>query len=287
MHRRVSLRIRRAGFSLIEVLISLALTVLLLSAVYAAVGLHLRFQVAGRDQIARAQLMRSLIHKFDVDLGGVTFYLEEEQATTEETDTTTDSTTTDSTTTVDTSLTALSTESTPQPFGIVGTNELIHLCVSKPIKELTYDSLYSGSQLTGRTTELTTISWGISPVNPAFLIDPSEPAHDNKVASRLEKRPLTGLGRRVLDFYAFNSATDTLGEEHLLAPEITQMRFQYFDGVGWLDAWDSRSSGALPRAILVTYGFWQPPSAEDRLGDGTVFDVQHQFHVPMSIPIVE
>ena len=280
MERQSVVHDSRSGFSLIEVLIALALTVLLLSAVYAAVGLHLRYQVAGRDQIARAQLMRALIHKVEFDLGGIAFQLEEEEST-DDSDSTTSSATTS------TSLTALSTESTPQPFGLVGTSEIMHLCVSKPIRELTYDSLYSGSAVTGRTTELATVTWGIAPVNPDLLIDPTEPAHDNKVSSRLDRRPLTGLGRRTLDFYAFDAATDELDEVDLMAPEITQVKFQYFDGVGWADSWDSRTAGALPRAVLVTFGFWQPPGENDRLSDGTVYDVEHQFHIPMSIPIIE
>ena len=268
----------RLGFSLIEVLIALALTVLLLSAVYAAVGLHLRFQVAGRDQINRAQLMRAVIQKMETDLGGLAFVIEEETSTEEETTTTS---------TTDTSLTALSTEETPTPYGLVGTAELLHLCVNKPIRELTYDSLYLGEVVSGRTTELTTISWGTGPVDPLLLIDPTEPIHNNSVSSSLDRRPQTGLARRFLDFYAFDAATDELTETDLIAPEITEVQFQYFDGSTWADTWDSRANGVLPRAIKVTFGFWQPAPEGSRTQDGTVFPVEHLFYVPMSIPIVE
>ncbi|MEM9702461.1 MAG: hypothetical protein AAF907_08460 [Planctomycetota bacterium] len=34
-----------------------------------------------------------------------------------------------------------------------------------------------------------------------------------------------------------------------IAPEVTNLRFRYFDGVEWTDSWDSEASGALPRAI--------------------------------------
>ncbi|MEW4487721.1 prepilin-type N-terminal cleavage/methylation domain-containing protein [Thalassoglobus sp. JC818] len=277
----------RAGFSLIEVLIALALTVLLLSAVYSAVGLHLRFQVAGRDQIHRAQLIRALVRKFDSDISALAFTIEEEETASTDTDA---STSEESTT--DTTLDSLSSESIPLPFGLVGTSEYVHLCVSKPIRELTYESLATGVTETGRTTDLATVTWGTGPIDPAFLIDPTQPAHRNEANDALERRPLTGLGRRVLDFYAFDSATDTLTEYDILAPEITEVQFSYFDGIAWVDSWDSRTLGSLPRAILVTYGLWQTPTTSSSSGrssqaEGSVFPVEHLFHIPMSIPILE
>ncbi len=37
-----------------------------------------------------------------------------------------------------------------------------------------------------------------------------------------------------------------------LAPEVAAVEFRYYDGSGWLDAWDSSSMGALPRAVEIT-----------------------------------
>nr|MBT5019753.1 prepilin-type N-terminal cleavage/methylation domain-containing protein [Planctomicrobium sp.] len=67
------------GFSLIEVLIALSLTVLLLSAVYAAVGLHLRFQTVGRAEVKKNQLLRALIRKMDEDFGSIVLFVDQSE----------------------------------------------------------------------------------------------------------------------------------------------------------------------------------------------------------------
>lgn len=38
----------------------------------------------------------------------------------------------------------------------------------------------------------------------------------------------------------------------ILAPEVTELTFRYFDGMAWVAAWDSVALNALPRAIEVT-----------------------------------
>lgn len=38
----------------------------------------------------------------------------------------------------------------------------------------------------------------------------------------------------------------------VLAPEVTNLQFRYFDGVDWLDEWDSGVSQRLPIAVEIT-----------------------------------
>lgn len=282
----------RNAFSLIEVLIALALTVLLLSAVYAAVGLHLRFQTAGRSQISRAQLLRALIRKIDEDFSSVTFLPEEEveedtESSVENVEPIEDL--------GDTALTVggLESEGAPITFGIVGTTEFMHLCVSRPLRDLSYDSLYADDSTSGRSNDLLTVTYGIGPVDLNRLMDPTRPKYDDPDPNAFANRPETAFARRSLDLYSFDAATDILLAEDVIAPEISEVAFEYFDGTAWLTSWDSRAIGALPRAVRVKFGFWSPGEKKDRRSSagftdsGTVSVVEHIFHVPLAVPLAE
>ncbi|WP_145198426.1 prepilin-type N-terminal cleavage/methylation domain-containing protein [Thalassoglobus polymorphus] len=282
----------RDGFSLVEVLIALALTVLLLSAVYSAVGLHLRFQTAGRDQVNKSQLMRALIRKMDEDFGSIVLYVE--QADEEEPDESSVENLEPLDDVSDTALTigGLESESAPITFGVVGTSEFVHLCVSRPLRDLSYDSIYTESPSSGRSNDLLTVTYGLAPVDVSMLIDPRKPKYDVRDDSMFDGRPETGFGRRSIDLYAFDSATDFLDSEHVLATEISEVQFSYFDGTAWLASWDSREIGGLPRAVKVTFGIWQQPAKTSQKGyqysgTGTVFNVEHVFHIPLAIPLME
>lgn len=281
----------RQAFSLIEVLIALSLTVLLLSAVYAAVGLHLRFQTAGRAEVKKNQLLRALIRKMDEDFGSIVLFVDQSE---EEDESSSVENTEDLDDVSDTALTVggLESEGTPITFGVVGTSEYVHLCVSRPLRELTYDSIYGDAATSGRSNDLLTITYGLAPVDVAQLFDPTRPKYDPRDPNAFINRPDTGFGRREIDLYAFDAATDVLAENNLLAPEITALSFSYFDGTAWLDSWDSRTLAALPRAVRVTFGFWSPSPKKEGIqsfgvDSGTIREVEHVFNIPVSIPIIE
>ena len=91
--------------------------------------------------------------------------------------------------------------------------------------------------------------------------------------------------------YALDAVSEVLGESDILAPEVVEIQFRYFDGISWIDTWDSQSSGFLPRAIEITMGFWIAPDLKNargaaRLDDGIVTYVPMRFALPMSSPAV-
>jgi prepilin-type N-terminal cleavage/methylation domain-containing protein len=61
--------------------------------------------------------------------------------------------------------------------------------------------------------------------------------------------------------------------EHI--PEVVRCRFAYFDGNAWGSRWDSRASGALPKAVRVDFSILSPSelrSMADGTQNGTVAD---------------
>ena len=64
------------------------------------------------------------------------------------------------------------------------------------------------------------------------------------------------------------------GTEGLLASDVTQISFEFYDGTEWITTWDTSATGTtgrhLPQAVRITY---------TRQGDAP--DTQHQFIVPI------
>ena len=62
-----------AGFSLVEVMLSLTLAILLLGAIYAAIGQSWRITASGREEITRSQVARAVIRIMTTDVRSVMF----------------------------------------------------------------------------------------------------------------------------------------------------------------------------------------------------------------------
>lgn len=344
-------REHRDGFTLLEVVIALGLTVLLLSAVYGALDLYWQYETAGRGEIAGVQLYRAVTRRVGADIGSIVMHVPQtetatasgQQAAAQGSSSTSSGAGTSSTSgtsgtasgagsagpssgagTSGTSGTAgtsgsastsgtspssgtaasgstasgtaqnavssslnfggIADSGTPPTFGLVGTAELMHLSISLPARDLAYTGFSSDAAASGRTSDLVVVTYGLAPIDSATL----RALQQHQTATR----PAAGFGRRVRDLYARDAAEETLDSPDLLAPEITEVQFRYFDGSNWMETWDSLAVGSLPRAIEVTLGFWNPPAphrrpGRKRLEGGTVTSVSHVFHVPVSEPAVE
>jgi type II secretory pathway pseudopilin PulG len=68
--------------------------------------------------------------------------------------------------------------------------------------------------------------------------------------------------RAVSAWGEMNGSTQSIyGGAKMLAPEVTSLEFQYFDGTGWVPEWNSDEMGGLPVAIEVLLTIAPPTSA--------------------------
>ncbi|RIK80882.1 MAG: hypothetical protein DCC68_10015 [Planctomycetota bacterium] len=73
-----------------------------------------------------------------------------------------------------------------------------------------------------------------------------------------------GLVRRAVDRavtqYAFNAGSTAALDDSaaVLAPEVTDIAFEYFDGSTWSDTWDMVEKGAPPVAVRITIAIAAP-----------------------------
>ena len=71
-----------------------------------------------------------------------------------------------------------------------------------------------------------------------------------------------------------------------LAPEIDLLLFRYFDGIEWMEEWDSEALGALPLAIEITIGFVPPPE-DDVLRAAAAGSIPDSYRFVVALPLAE
>ena len=278
----------RNGFTLIEVLLSLSLMVVLMLAIYTVFDLYLRVTVSGRDDVERAQIARAVMRKIELDLRSCIFQApsgEEEEAGTEGTEIVVEEINTQD---------ALSGNTT----GIVGDLDSIVIITSRPVRSMNYSSFLDGETVGSRTSDLRSVSY--------FLADPSATGlrgtvgklaiEQIQIQDEDSNSGVQGLARMEGDRLAMGLADEQADEDALaensriLATEINSLQFRYFDGIEWLDEWDSGEMGGRPQAVEIVIGFRPPTrSATSAAGAETVVSMDlHRYVVsfPLSEPAV-
>jgi Tfp pilus assembly protein PilV len=270
-------RCGRSGFTLVELVLATTIAMLLLGALYVAVDMQLRFAQNSRDLVEESTLARALLARIDSDVSQVVGLsdpgrfriasgadaLSDPNATSSSTTsaapTTPASTTgtasstssTSSTTSTSTSSSTSTTDSGTStnivlPLGVQGDSETLHLFVSRFPREL-YVNINSETQPV--VSDLRRISYWL----PGGQDSP------------------TGLARQEVPLVTSDDALQNLPpgidneSSFVIADEVRNLQFQYFDGTNWQDTWDSTVPGAdgvtpigSPCAIAVTIGVARP-----------------------------
>lgn len=257
--RRV--RSGRQGLSLVEVLIALALSGLLLTSVYSAISMYFHYSHSGQEEVEKNQLARALLLRIEQDLRSIV-YRPDDPATAETDDTGVADTTTDESST-DTTSTTTETQSVTDPSdafagsasGLFGDAQTIVLHVSRPRLDIVSAPQLNSQMVVSRTSDLKTVSYFVAGSGSGGLQAAAAGhfATQNPNGSGQSQ----GLARMEGDRLALQLAdksgnvTSLLGQTQMLAPEVSRIGFQYYDGSVWTTQWDSASFGGLPRAVEV------------------------------------
>lgn len=279
---------KRAGFTLLEVLVTVAVTLLLMTAVYSAIDLHWRYDTAGRLEMERGQIARAVLQRMAIDIRSVQFAEPEsggEEAELEE----------EAVELLDPDAAVLT-----NSIGVVGTTNRLMLHVSKPLpaRALRNAVLDEGDELF--QSDQLSVAW--------FLADFDGGELEALVAARVDAQPREGvfalladrttndgplgLARTEGDRFQLSQAQadgdmSLLADRaEFLAPEIEFLAFRYFDGVDWQEDWDSEALGALPLAIEITIGFVPPPE-DDVLRAGAADSIPDQYRFVVALPMAQ
>lgn len=291
--RRSAAGTLRRAFTLLEVLLAAGLSLVLLVAVLSAVTTYRDVSVAGRQRVEQSQLARAIFRKLELDIrstaplpaasdeegaaasAGDSAVAAPEEAT--------------EVTTVDT-VESIATQS----GGVFGDAATLIVHAIQPQRLST--TVSSGANFSGGAggfsalaeSELKSIAYflavpgsgGLPGIAGDLLAGSGQPV---PALARLEGQRLT------LAYAEATADIDTLaGMVSVLASEVVAIQFRYFDGLSWVEVWDSAAATRVPSAVEITLGFGDPNRPPSALGQGDeeIRDSRVYRHV-IALPIAE
>ena len=287
--------IAHSGFTLIEMLIALSLSLVLISAIYSAVSMHWKYEQVGRERIDRAQVSLAVLRLLTEDVGSVMFtpptnvsQEEEEAADASDLMSSTLPTGGSASTTTTPEDTATTTDSTQASLGIVGTADQLQLDISQPAREdfvPDESNDQSGTSLPA-TSDSVRVTWGM--ITPTTAL-PDDSGRRSLTVNPALARQLADRLRGVVEVEEDASNSVALSDASILAREVVSLQFRYYDGYSWVTEWDSVVKERLPRAIEITIGFikqdYKQPGSLNLPSQVTITPVKHIIQVPSSIPV--
>lgn len=269
-HRTSHRPTARSGFTLLELVLALGLTITLLSALYAAMELHWRFATQGQIEVERAQVARALLTRMSADIRSVSYSTEDiysppDSPGDDETD---DSSENESD--MDSGDDLASTEPafrfaepglafTGASSGVYGDGATLVLHISRPYRERNSSDAYASAL---SKSDLKSV---------AYIMAEGDGLLSQTAQSQLAgmDSPQQGLVRMDGDRFSLslddaqNDPLQGASQARVLAEEIEYISFAFHDGYEWLTEWDSTYEGRLPNAIGITLGFRSPEFVEN------------------------
>jgi type II secretory pathway pseudopilin PulG len=234
-----------AGFTIIELLVSLGLMVLLMAGLYSVMSIYTDLQLDSHEELTRAQVSRALLRQVTRDVQSVVFT---EQDTSDDEMTDDEDDTTDATEIVADPSSSLGIYTS----GIVGTATDLLLFVSRPDRNLDYVSAQEIVSTSDRSSDTMIVRY--------FVADTGMGGISADIAERNGGGAFSGaygLVRMSGDMYGLSTAfqegdeMSQMSAAEITAREVSSIAFQYFDGTVWQAEWDSTQLNMLPVAIEV------------------------------------
>jgi prepilin-type N-terminal cleavage/methylation domain-containing protein len=218
------------GFTLFEVLIAMALSTILVAAVYTALRLHLSRTQRGYADVEQTGVARGVLRKIGADLRTAIYHTPESASQ--------QPAGTDDEGSGGAAEQQQEAIVTSAEIGLWGETDWVLFDVGLPMRRLlTAESAATDVEsLTAMHLVLYALDEGSREQEPGLV---------RKEISR-EQAELVGFDMRSL----FDVAEST----ELLAVEVKQLAFRYYDGLDWQTSWDSTLMGGLPRAVEILIG---------------------------------
>jgi len=277
MKRHVRTR-RLSGFTIIEVLVALALSSLLMAALYSSMSVYWNTANESYDEIERNQIARALLRQMARDIKSCSFAEQDlMEGDPEESDTDT----------VDTD-TAMASYTN----GLFGTDKDLVLYISRPDPALGYVSAQELLAPSDRSSEAMIVRYFLAETGAGGL---SAMMAEEALAGQRSSDNVAGLAVMYGDLIGLSTAISQgdidmqLDASDMLAREVAMINFLYFDGVDELPEWDSTAQNAMPQAVIIelTLRTLQPESDTRDVEDipGFLPETQHRLVVPIPVAL--
>jgi hypothetical protein len=256
---------RRGGFTLLEVILALGLSVMVMALVGMALNTTLHLVDSGQTKTQRDQLARAIMGKIAGDVRATVRYEPFDSSGMMSVASTSKSGSSSSSqsggTTVKSSTSSSSSSSSSDSSSSDGSSS----STTQVVAGLTGDQ-YGLIVDIGRLPRIDEYTSGASDNNSSavlpsdvrtityFLAGDTAPA--SQVVSTTNVVDGSGLVRCEMDHamsqYASQQGQSTLTNATVIAPEVLALEFQYFDGAQWDLSWDTVANSGLPQAVKIS-----------------------------------
>ncbi len=303
------------GFTLLELLLALGMTVMLLGVLFTALDLHWRFSLSGQEEVTRSQIARAVFNRMSQDIRSAIYRAKPKVSSSS--DSTTSTTDADSTgqssgsqqsgnaqgnsgsgnsgqsqsggTSGTGAAGSSSTPTTPpqpmlltdaysgQALGVFGDSTSLVMHVVRP------DRLKRGQADAAASSFSSSDTKGVA----YFLGDGSGSLATMFGLTTGGSPGLTRVSADRLSLSLAGTNTDlalSASKSEVLAPEIESVSFSYFDGAEWLSEWDSEVEGRLPNAIGVSITFRAPSGSESSFISRSASAMSESFRIVVTLP---
>ena len=281
---------RRRGLTLLELMLALALTSVLLGLIGMAVDVHLRMLDSRQAEVERAQLARAILTRIANDLrsaiqpsstasdmasveslaGDAAGALEDSGADLGDLTQAASGLGLDDSTLSADSTDIADSDTLPLTPGLYGNQFEMQVDISRLPRVDEFQQLISSGtpgSIRDIPSDLKTVAYYVRQPGATNVPGTQTVGSDPNQG---------GLVRRVLDrqitLYASESGNVTSLDQFgdVIAPEVTDLEFSYFDGTQWTTEWDSEAMGGLPLAVRITLSL-MPETRADSTGLQSVF----------------
>lgn len=325
-NKRTPRPLSRGGFTLLEMLLTLAMSVVLMILISGAINFYARDMDTAEQEFRQAQLASALLQLIEDDLrmtlvtrpvstealadvlasaaaplGDLGLVSGGAAGSDDALPPGDPDTLTDDPSMLDTN-DDLTTGIVLQSPGLIGNETQLQIDISRlpRLEESVIDptlAVNATGELLDRPSDVKTISYFLQMPGNFGVRDAMQVlAETSENAAAASNTTMTGGGlvRRELDraistFALLSGGSSRLDQTgDLIAPEVTALGFEYYDGINWLPQYNTDEMGFLPLAIRVKLQLGSPgadtsqPSPTTATAEGRTFT--HVIRLPMSFP---
>lgn len=283
-------QIAASGFTLIELILALGLSVVLLALLASAMSLGMSQAMKSRKRVEQARLVDGVVALLRNDIHRAVIYNPQDTSSAMELAEASAAFDVDSLDEIssdsgggggsgsssgsDTSIAAISLR---KPLGLYGTIQELQMDVLRERPGFELDSTGSVVAATG-TSGITSVRYALGQGAPT--LGSGQPDSAQLVNGLVRQE----INRDLLNWaeQSGNAAT-VVGTPRLIASEVSRLEIRYFDGVQLVDTWDTElMQGVLPRAIELR--LWFTEQETDEAGDVQSVDESAPYVMTIALP---
>ena len=276
-----TLRARSAGFTLLEVILASALSLLLLAALYAALKLHLTYSQKAPERVRRSQQARAILARIARDVRAVVPPAPANppgSGNTPSPSTTNPSATTTTTASTSSSETT-SSDAYSDAYGVLGGTDWMQLYIttSRPNLDDAEQAVLAGS--VAQASSLVRVTYALTVLNGS----PDSQGRTQRLA--LARSEVASIGAERMD--SSSDDADLHATTEYLGDGLAHVQFEYWDDtlVSWVESWGTDVPIAPPRAIKVILSL-EPPEEFVRtqlgMGGSSTWEPYYELVIPIS-----